>query len=89
MISAERHPNVVSALIAAHADLKANSKEGFTAIHFAARVGDLESVKLLLAAGVDVNLQTQTADGDAAGASARTYQHIMGADPVKDTETDR
>jgi DNA-binding GntR family transcriptional regulator len=27
-------------------------------------------------------------DGDAAGASARTYQHIMGADPVKATETD-
>jgi DNA-binding GntR family transcriptional regulator len=27
-------------------------------------------------------------DGDAAGASARTYQHIMGADPVKVTETD-
>src|ERR1700732_2705015 len=25
------------------------------------------------------------ADGDAAGASARTYQHIMGADTVKDT----
>ena len=24
-------------------------------------------------------------DGDAAGASARTYQHIMGADPVKET----
>ena len=29
------------------------------------------------------------AEGDAAGASARTYQHIMGADPVKETETDR
>ena len=29
------------------------------------------------------------ADADAAGASARNYQHIMGADPVKDTETDR
>jgi DNA-binding GntR family transcriptional regulator len=27
------------------------------------------------------------ADGDAAGASARTYQHIMGTDPVKETET--
>ena len=27
-------------------------------------------------------------DGDAAGASARTYQHIMGADPAKPTETD-
>ncbi len=69
--AAEHHPNVVSALIAAHADLKAHSKDGFTAIHFAARVGDLESVKLLLAAGVDVNLLTQaggqapTDDGDA------------------------
>jgi len=28
------------------------------------------------------------ADGDAAGAAARTYQHIMGADPVKVTETE-
>src|SRR5579872_2392773 len=44
--AAERHPNVVGALIAAHADLKAHTKDGFTAIHFAARVGDLESVKL-------------------------------------------
>ena len=64
--AAERHPNVVSALIASHADLKAHSKEGFTAIHFAARVGDLESVKLLLAAGVDVNIQTQTGQKQAA-----------------------
>jgi len=29
------------------------------------------------------------ADGDAAAACARTYQHIMGADPVEDTETGR
>ena len=58
--AAERHPNVVSALIAAHADLNAHSKEGFMPIHFSARVGDLESVKLFLAAGVDVNVQTQT-----------------------------
>lgn len=57
--AAERHPEVVKALIEAHADLKANSKQGFTAIHFAARVGDLESVKLLVAAGVDVNILTQ------------------------------
>src|SRR5271170_5248253 len=28
-------------------------------------------------------------DADACAASARTYQHIMGADPVKVTETDR
>jgi uncharacterized protein len=63
--ASERHSDVVSALIAAHADLKARSKDGFTAIHVATRVGDLESVKLLLAAGVDVNLQTRTGDGAA------------------------
>jgi ankyrin repeat protein len=62
--AAERHSNVVGALIAAHADLKAHTKDGFTAIHFAARVGDLESVKLLLAAGVEVNLLTQAGDGE-------------------------
>jgi ankyrin repeat protein len=56
--AAERHPDVVKAFIDAHADLTANSKQGFTAIHFSARVGDLESVKLLLAAGVDVNILT-------------------------------
>ena len=63
--AAERHSNVVSALIAAHADVKAHSKEGFTPIHFSARVGDLESVKLFLAAGVDVNIQTQTSQTQA------------------------
>jgi len=61
--AAERHPDVVKALIEAHSDPKAHSKQGFTAIHFAARVGDLESVKLLVAAGVDVNFQTQTEGG--------------------------
>jgi ankyrin repeat protein len=61
--AAERHPDVVKALIEAHADLKAHTRQGFTALHFAARVGDLESVKLLLAAGVDVNLLTQTEGG--------------------------
>jgi uncharacterized protein len=62
--AAERHPDVVQALIQAHADLKANTKQGFTAIHFAARVGDLASVKALLAAGVDINILTQ-AEGSA------------------------
>lgn len=69
--AAERHPEVVKALIDAHADLTANSKQGFTAIHFAARVGDLESVKLLLAAGVDINTPTQ-----AAGAANRTTAQL-------------
>jgi ankyrin len=61
--AAERHPDVVKALIEAHADLKAHSKQGFTALHFAARLGDLESVKLFLAAGVDANILTQTEGG--------------------------
>ena len=61
--ASEHHPEVVQALIEAHADLKANTKQGFTAIHFAAREGDLESVKALLAAGVDVNILTQAEGG--------------------------
>jgi ankyrin repeat protein len=55
---AEKHADVAKELIAAHADLQAATKQGFTPIHFAARVGDLESLKLLLAAGVDANLPT-------------------------------
>lgn len=61
--AAEHHADVVKALVDAHADLTAHSKQGFTAIHFAARVGDLETVKALLAAGVDVNILTQTESG--------------------------
>jgi ankyrin repeat protein len=58
--AAEKHPAVVKTLLAAHADVSARTKQGFAPIHFAARVGDLESVKLLLAAGVDINTQTRT-----------------------------
>lgn len=61
--AAERHTDVVKALIDAHADPKAASKQGFTAIHFAARLGDLDTLKLLLAAGVDVNILTSGAAG--------------------------
>lgn len=58
--AAEHHLDVVQALIDGHADLKAHSKQGFAAIHFAARRGDLECVQLLLAAGVDINLLTHS-----------------------------
>jgi ankyrin len=57
--AAERHPTVVKALIEASADLQAHSKKGYTALHFAAREGDQESVRLLLAAGVSVNILVQ------------------------------
>ncbi|HLH43966.1 MAG TPA: ankyrin repeat domain-containing protein [Bryobacteraceae bacterium] len=64
--AAGRHPDVVRALIEAHADLRARTKQGFTPLHFAARVGDLESVKLLLDAGVDVNILTQSSEPEGA-----------------------
>jgi len=63
--AAEHQLKVVQALIDAHADLKAHSKAGFTAMHFAARQGDQEMVQLLLAAGVNVNILSQAEAVDA------------------------
>jgi ankyrin repeat protein len=67
--AAEHHTNVVKALIEAHADLKAYSKAGFTAMHFAAREGDQEMVQVLLAAGVNVNILSKAEDGPATRAA--------------------
>src|SRR5215831_16149642 len=55
--AAERHTQVLRTLIEANADLKAHTKAGFTPLHFAARVGDVESARMLLDAGVDVNIR--------------------------------
>jgi ankyrin repeat protein len=57
--AAERHSRVVQVLIEAKADLQAHSKSGFTALHFAARMGDMESTLTLLGAGVNVNIRSQ------------------------------
>jgi uncharacterized protein len=57
--TAGRHPNVARMLVEANADLQAHTKAGFTAMHFAARVGDMESIKTLLDAGVDVNIRSR------------------------------
>jgi uncharacterized protein len=74
---AERHAGVVKALIDAHADLKGATKQGFTPIHFAARIGDLEIVKQLLAAGVDVNLLTQGSEGGGRNGGAAGYTPLL------------
>jgi len=57
--AAERHADVVRLLVEAGADLQAHTKKGFTAIHFAAREGDLATTRALLTAGVDVNIRAQ------------------------------
>ncbi len=57
--AAQQHPKVLQTLIEARADLQAHTKLGFTALHFAARAGDMESTRLLLGAGVDVNIKSQ------------------------------
>ncbi|HLG56418.1 MAG TPA: ankyrin repeat domain-containing protein [Vicinamibacterales bacterium] len=57
--AAERHPDVVHLLVEAGANPQAHTKKGFTALHFAAREGDFESVRQLLAAGVNVNIRSR------------------------------
>ena len=70
--AAERHTDVVRTLIEAGADFQAHTKRGFTPLHFAAREGDLETTRLLLAAGVNINILSQPdASGDATTGGAR------------------
>lgn len=52
---AQKHADVAKVLLDKGADFKARSKGGFSPLMFAARVGDIESARVLLAAGADVN----------------------------------
>jgi ankyrin repeat protein len=76
--AAEHHPDVVRLLVEAGADLGAHTKKGFTALHFAAREGDLESARQVLAAGVNVNIRSlpeqppNTSQGKGEGAAGRS-----------------
>jgi ankyrin repeat protein len=56
--TAERHPDVVRFLIEHGADVRAATRHGFTALHFAAREGDVEIARMILSAGVDVDVQS-------------------------------
>jgi len=67
--AAEDHPHVVQLLIEHGADLRANTRKGFTALHFAAREGNLECARLLLSAGVDVNIRSQPDPREKGGGS--------------------
>ena len=52
---AERHHDVVRALLTRGASARAQTTSGFTPVLFAARTGDIELVRLLLANGAGVN----------------------------------
>jgi ankyrin repeat protein len=52
---AQKHPGVAKVLVLHGADLAARTKDGFSPLLFAARVGDVGSLGVLLEAGADVN----------------------------------
>jgi len=58
---ASRHADIVKFLLDRGADVRARSKGDFTALLFAAQQGDVESGRLLLAAGTDIN-ETRKSD---------------------------
>lgn len=53
--AAENHPETVKALLAAGADMRAKTVNGFTALLFAVRAGHQDVVKLLLDRGADID----------------------------------
>lgn len=67
MIAAERSPEMLRLLIDHGMDIEAkntkpNRYKGFTALHYATHAGNVEQVKILLAASADVNAQTENGE---------------------------
>ena len=58
--AANRSPDIVRLLVDHGADPRARSKRGFTPLLFASQQGDVQSGRLLLQAGVDVNDRSST-----------------------------
>ncbi len=52
---AAEHPSLAGRLVEGGANVQARSKAGFTPLIFAAQQGDMDSVRMLLAAGANVN----------------------------------
>jgi len=86
--AANRLPALVTLLLDHHADPRARSKRGFTPLLFAAQQGDVESGRLLLQAGADVNdrsaIDRKTALVVAAASGSRDFCALLldkGANP--------
>ena len=77
--AAEHHPRVLQTLIEARADLEAHTKSGFTALHFAARAGDVESARTLLNAGANVNSRWRPVPEPKGGAATSSAGGASGA----------
>jgi ankyrin repeat protein len=86
--ASQGHPAIMQALIAKGADVKAASKNGFTALHFAARQGGkVDAAKMLLTAGAGINEKAK--DGSTPLLVATVRGHVplslflleQGADP--------
>jgi ankyrin len=77
--AAEHHPDVVRLLIEQGADLNARTKKGFTALHFAAREGDLACARVLLAAGVNVDIRSEPAGQEKGRGRGPSYEASISA----------
>lgn len=55
----DSHPDIAKMLLDAGADVQTVTSDGFSALTFAARVGDVETAKLLIARGLPVNETVQ------------------------------
>ena len=71
---AEKHTEVSRTLIEHGAEISARSKFGFTPLLFAARAGDLDGARALLAAGVDPN--ETASSGESALVVATVRGHV-------------
>lgn len=84
--TAERHPEVVKALIAHGADVRAASKRGFTALVFAATKNDIQSAQALLGAGAEPNYKLP--DGPTVLDVAASYRSVAVANLLADRGAD-
>ena len=82
--AAQKRAGVVQVLIEHGADIHARSDSGFTPMLFAARVGDVDSTRVLLKAGADVNEATPV-QGNSGAAPA--YEAAGSAQPASSVMT--